>query len=138
MFHFFDKLEDRVRALLSHYPIFYSLIAGFAIVLFWWSVSKIADIFNFSPLLALIGSVLILLVTGLFTSFFVGDVILISGLKREKKLIEKTEEELDIDTGAIKRLQSEVSKIESILAEIRSEISGLKKIVEDGQNKENK
>ena len=35
-----------------------------------------------------------MLLIGLFVSFFIGDTILISGLKQEKKLTEKTEKEV--------------------------------------------
>jgi len=127
---FFDRLEDKVRARLSHYPIIYSMVAGFAIVIFWRSVWHLADEFQLASFPSLIISVVVLLMTGVFTSFFVGDAILMSGIKREKKLIEKTEEELTIEAGVLKRLQSEVSREESLLSEIRSELIDLRKMVD--------
>jgi hypothetical protein len=45
IFHFFDKLEDRVRGFLSRKPTLYAIIAGFAIVLFWRGVWHTADLF---------------------------------------------------------------------------------------------
>ncbi len=91
----FDKLEDRVRGRLSHYPIIYALIGGVGIVLFWKGVWETAELF---PVLFGLGSVLlgtvIMLMTGLLVSFFIGDSIILSGIAREKKLVEKTEEEV--------------------------------------------
>ncbi|MDO8492789.1 MAG: hypothetical protein Q7S34_04065 [bacterium] len=136
--HFFDRLEDKVRARLSHYPIIYSLVAGFAIVIFWWSVWQLADQISLSPFWLLVGSVLVLLITGVFTSFFVGDTILISGLKKEKKLIEKTEDELNLESSALKRLQGDVSREEIFLSEIRSELKELKTMMERFKNSDNK
>ncbi len=101
--HFFDKLEDRVRTRLSRYPILYTLIGGIAIVVFWRGVWITADqLAAYLPeslvwldgIISIVASVLILLITGLFVSFFVNDQIILSGVKREKKLVEKTEAEV--------------------------------------------
>ena len=107
---FFDKFEDHVRGHLSRYPVIYSLIGGFAIVLFWRSVWEIANLLEWNPYVTLIISVCILLATGLFVSFFVGDTILISGIKKEKKLIEKTEEEVDEEVGFLKKVDEELKE----------------------------
>ncbi|MCX6703017.1 MAG: hypothetical protein NTW60_04115 [Candidatus Wolfebacteria bacterium] len=101
-YRFFDKLEDKIRAILSRRPVIYTLIGAFAIVLFWRGVWGAADLasewFGITPLwsniLSIIISVVVLLMTGLFVSFFIGERILISGLKQEKKIFDKTEEEL--------------------------------------------
>ena len=130
IYNFFDKLEDKIRGKLSHYPIFYALIGGVGIVIFWRGVWHTADFFTeviFSyqldgsvdlgslpwwdgPLSLLIGSVL-LLSTGLFVFDFIGTESIISGLKGEKKLAEKTEEEIKVETGAIKEIKEEVKEI---------------------------
>ena len=103
VYRYFDKLEDRVRGRLSRFPIFYSLITGTAIVLFWRGVWDTADeLATFLPKniawidgpLSVAVSVFVLLITGLFVSFFVSDQILLSGIRKEKKLIEKTESEV--------------------------------------------
>jgi len=116
--HFFDKLEDKVRARLSRSPILYTFIGGIGIVLFWRGVWHTADLF---PVLtgpvSIIISVILLLITGLFVSFFVGDVIIISGLKKEKKLIEKTESEVREDVTTLKELKEEIDEIKEILEE---------------------
>ena len=38
--------------------------------------------------------VLILLLTGLLVSFFIGDSVILSGLRRDKKLVDKTDKEI--------------------------------------------
>jgi len=106
---FFDKLEDKVRIALSHRPISYAIIGGVGIVLFWKGVWETAEYFPllFGPASAVLG-IVILLLTGLLVSFFVGDSIILSGVTREKKLVEKTESEVrsewDIDKRILKRL----------------------------------
>ncbi len=110
---FFDKLEDKVRAKLSRRPIIYTLIGGVAIVLFWKGVWETAELFPilFGPA-SIILSVIILLVTGLFVSFFIGDRILISGVTKEKKLAEKTEIEIREEESEIKNVETKLKRIE--------------------------
>ena len=88
---FFDKLEDKIRKHLSKFPIVYALVGAVGIVLFWRGVWLIADSIPFlsNPYISLFVSIIILLAIGLFVSFFIGDSILLSGLRGEKKLIEK-------------------------------------------------
>lgn len=120
---FFDHLEDRVRNHLSHYPIVYAFIAGVGIILFWRGVWHTADLFAFmtGPVSTIIG-VIILLMVGMFVSFFIGDSIIIAGIKREKKLAEKTEgeietekEELDEVRGMVREVEKEVEEIKNIM-----------------------
>jgi hypothetical protein len=115
---FFDKLEDKVRERLSHRPILYTFIGGVAIVLFWRGVWMTADLFPFltGPISIAI-SVAVLMLTGLFASFFVGDVILMSGLKKEKKLIEKTESEIKDEGQVLSEIQGELHKLEHVIEE---------------------
>lgn len=117
---YFDKLEDRIRGWLSHRPIIYSFIGAFAIVLFWRGVWMTADAF---PILtgpvSIIISVAILLSTGLFVSFFVGDLIILSGIKKEKKIVEKTEAELKSDKGMLGEIDAELKRIEALIQEVK-------------------
>lgn len=129
--NFFDKFEDHVRGHLSHYPIIYTIVGAVAIVLFWRGVWHTADIlqarggflgFIFYEPVNMFIVVIILLATGLFVSYFIGDTILISGLKQEKKLHEKTEKEvkeesdrlLDIST-TIREMKREVDEIKDVI-----------------------
>ena len=137
--NFFDKLEDKIRGKLSHYPLLYAFIGGIGIVIFWRGVWHTADFFTqviFSyqvsnsvdlgslpwwdgPLSLLIGSVL-LLSTGFFD--FIGSQAIISGIKGEKRLEEKTEEEIKAETGAIDRIEKEVEEISHRLDDIKKDL----------------
>lgn len=139
--HYFDRVEDKIRGKLSHYPILYALIGGVGIVLFWRGVWHTSDffsdlIFSFQqnasidlghliwwdgPLSLVLGS-LLLLSTGLFVFGFIGNEVIISGLKGEKKLAEKTEEEVKTETSAIKEIKEEVEKIADRLDNIEKDL----------------
>lgn len=119
---FFDKLEDHVRGFLSHYPMLYAIIGGFAIVIFWRGVWETADMMHLSAPWSIVGSSLVMMVTGLFVSFFIGDRVILSGLKNEKKAIEKTEEEVEEEETLIKKVLSKLEKMENELSEIKNKI----------------
>lgn len=116
---FFDKFEDWARASLSKYPIVYALLGSISIVLFWRGVWMTADDFAFmtGPVSFAI-SLVLLLASGLFVSFFIGDRIILSGLKREKKLAEKTEEEVKSEENIMKDIEVKLDRIEKNLEEL--------------------
>jgi len=137
---FFDKLEDKVRGWFSHRPIVYGFIGGIGTVLFWRGVWHTADYLSATflvwqsgaaagpstaapgeildgPISLIIGSVM-LLMTGIFVSGFIGNEIIISGLRGEKKLAEKTEAEVKTETGAIAHIHEEMAKMSKRLDEI--------------------
>lgn len=116
IYRFFDRLEDHVRGFLSHYPIIYAFVGGFGIVLFWRGVWHMADEFAFmtGPVSVLVGTVM-LLMTGLFVSVFIGDQIIISGLRGEKKVAEKTEIEVKQEEQVLADVRTELSQIRSRL-----------------------
>ena len=116
--HFFDKIEDKVRGRLSHYPIIYAIVGGIGIVLFWRGVWNIADTFNVSGPASLLLGVAMLLVTGLFVSFFIGESIIITGIKREKKVVEKTENEIEEETASLVEMKRDIKKIEHDMGEL--------------------
>ncbi|MBX4206134.1 hypothetical protein KW795_02955, partial [Candidatus Microgenomates bacterium] len=60
----------------------------------------------------------VLLLTGLFVSFFVADKIVLSGLRQEKKLVEKTESEIREEAGVIHEIKAKVDSIEEEIKEI--------------------
>ncbi|MFA4942632.1 MAG: hypothetical protein WC564_03290 [Patescibacteria group bacterium] len=118
--HFFDKLEDHVRGALSHFPILYAFVGGIGVVLFWKGVWETTELFPslFGPASVLL-SVIILLMTGVFVSSFIGNEILISGLKSQKKIAEKTEEEVKVEESDVTRLRKKIEKIETDIGEIK-------------------
>lgn len=126
---FFDKLEDKVRIFLSHYPIIYAMIGGTTIVLFWRGIWELADvIFGKEPravFIILLISILIMLMTGLFVSFFIGDRVILSGLKHEKKLMEKTEAEVREEEETINTIKRKLTTIETKIHKIEKKIDDL-------------
>lgn len=129
LFRFFDKLEDYVRTRLARHPIIYALLGGVGVVLFWRGVWMAADSVGLSAFSSIVISLVILLLTGLFVSFFVGDAILISGLKKEKKLVEKTESEVLSERDSFSRIEHEVRKEELTLRDIKKEMEEIKRIL---------
>lgn len=120
-FHFFDKLEDRIRAVLSQHNILYAFIGGVSIVLFWRGVWHTADTIPFlTGPVSIVISVTVLLLTGLFVSFFIGDKIIISGIKREKRLDEKVASEIKTELDILSDIQKQLRDIEKEL-KIRKE-----------------
>ena len=138
MFKFFDKLEDVIRRALSRKPILYAFIGGVGIVLFWRGVWHTADwVMEYyflqsldstsmhlpsapwwdGPLSILAGSFL-LLISGVFVSSFIGNEIILSGLRGEKKLAEKTVDEIKTEAGAIGEIKEEVIKISKNLEKL--------------------
>ncbi len=122
---FFDKLEDNIRAALSRRPVVYAFIGGTAIVLFWRGVWMVADTIPFltGPVSILV-SVVILLAMGLFVSFFIGDDIIISGLKKEKKLDEKIASEVKTELDMLQDMQNQLNNLEQELKTFREEMRG--------------
>ena len=140
-----DKAEDKVRGRLSHFPIIYAFLGGAGVIIFWrgiWHTTDYVMEYLFAtkylvspdvtismlwwdgPLSILIGAT-ILLLCGLFVTSFIGNEIIISGLKGEKKITEKTEEDvkLDIEEGLLVKKEmvnigKRLAKIESYLAKI--------------------
>ena len=126
--NFFDKFEDNIRGHLSKYPILYTMIGAVAIVLFWRGVWHTADILQaqggwlgwlfYEPTnLAIV--LLILLATGLFVSYFIGDTILLSGLKKEKKVTDRTEKDVLEEEGRIKEMRTAIGVMKKDMEEIK-------------------
>jgi H+/gluconate symporter-like permease len=113
----YNIFEMKLRHRLSHWPILYAFIGSIGVVLIWRGVWMIADDLNMSGGASLIYGVLISIITGLFVSFFVGDKIIITGIKKEKRIDEKTE--------------SEIKKEEVTLVEIKKQLKGIKKDIEE-------
>ena len=144
IYHFGDRLEDKVRGRLSHFPIIYAFIGGIGVVIFWRGVWHTADFLMDlffvvqpslsttseislpwwdGPLSIAVGAGLLLL-AGLFVTSFIGNEIIISGIKGEKRLAEKTEQEVKEDLSADKRLQKQNEEIIKRLGKIEKKLSG--------------
>jgi hypothetical protein len=122
------KIKHRIQNHLSHRPKTYALIVGIGIVLFWRGVWHSADhlhtfISHLSattssasfidapwwdgPLSFIVGCIL-LYFTGAFTSSFIGNELILSGLRGEKRLNEKTELDLKDEVNAIADVKDEL------------------------------
>ncbi len=137
----FHRLSDRIRAYLSHYPKLYALVAGIGIVLFWRGVWHSIDTFHLvvdhyhtystidsarviwwdGPVSFVVGCI-ILYFTGAFVSSFIGNELILSGLRGEKKLNQKTEGEVKSEGNTIAEIKEELSIISSKLEHL--EIDG--------------
>ena len=139
------KLEEKIKIYLSHHPRRYALIVGIGIVLFWRGVWHISDFLhgyfgtfqnNLSlgysssswwdgPLSFMIG-VIILFFTGAFTSSFIGNELILSGLREEKKLSKKTETEVKTEDQFVSEIKEELTimteKIEQLEKEIHKKV----------------
>lgn len=129
---FFDRLEDKVRARLSHRSIIYAFIGGFAHVIFWRGIWHTSDMmmhkggfwgwFFYEPV-TIIWSSLILLMSGLFVATFIGERVIISGLKNEKKITERTAEELQKEDNKIEVLNSKIDLLMKEIVDIKNELA---------------
>ncbi|MFA5778062.1 MAG: hypothetical protein WC870_01055 [Candidatus Paceibacterota bacterium] len=119
---FFDKLENKIRGKLSHYPILYAFIGGIGVVLFWRGVWHIADDISISSITSLVIGSIMLLMTGIFVSAFVGSKLIISGLVGERKIEEKEEAELETEEMQLKNLQKTLKRVEEKLEHIDKEV----------------
>jgi len=136
IFKFFDRTEDKTRSKLSKYPVLYATIGAVGLVLLWrgvWMVADSLSVFDNNPFdktvfidgaISIGASVVILLVSGLFVSFFIGDRIILSGLKKEKKMEEKTKEELDAEMNVVNKMEEKIENIEENIEKIKESLSG--------------
>jgi uncharacterized protein YneF (UPF0154 family) len=76
------------------------------------------------PISILISTV-VLLIVGLFVSFFIGDTILISGLKRGKRVDEKVISKLKTELELLNMAENKLSNIEHDIKSLKSEIRSL-------------
>lgn len=123
IFKFFDRFEDHARHELTKIPLIYAFLAGTGVVIFWRGIWHLADDIGMSSIGSIFFALILMLSTGTFVSFFIGEQILLSGMREEKRTDEKTEEELKKEGLEIKSLFNEVKEIKSTLEEIKNKIN---------------
>src|SRR5688500_12735267 len=114
------KALSRIHIFLSHRSYLYALIVGIGIVLFWrgvWHTVDLAHVFISQyqttstidlsgypwwdgPLSFIVG-VLILYLSRAFVSSFIGNELILSGLRTEKRLTKQTDTDLKTEVSAI-------------------------------------
>lgn len=117
IFKFFDKIEDRVRGKLTHYPILYAIIGSIATVSIWRGIWEVSDMWGIPGWVSAVGGILIAMMTGLFVSFFIGENIIISGLNKEKRIDEKTEDEIRKERSSLEIIEKDIKEIKELLKE---------------------
>ncbi|OGF89673.1 hypothetical protein A3I27_00865 [Candidatus Giovannonibacteria bacterium RIFCSPLOWO2_02_FULL_43_11b] len=135
------QTATRIIIFLSHRPGWYALIVGVGIVLFWrgvWhSVDQIHTYFNYyslnpsidlvaspwwdGPLSLFVGSI-ILYFTGAFISSFIGNELILSGLRGEKRLNQKTEVEVRSEMTAITDIKNSIKEINRTLDQLEQKM----------------
>lgn len=117
--HFFDKLEDKIRGTLSRRPLAYGLLGGIALVLFWRGVWLTADMLGLSGVWSLVLGAAALALIGLLVSSFIGDQIILSGVKQEKKLTEKAEGEIKTEMEILSRVEDKIEEMDREIHELK-------------------
>ncbi len=140
IYRFFDKVEDKVRFLLSHYPIIYAFIGAFGTIAFWRGCWHVVDAIAeqmlptrdfplLNPFLSLAFGMTILLLSGLFVSNFIGNEIIISGLRGSKKTTEKTESEVRIDIEVSDKIQNQLQTLTTQITRLQTDLNKIHSMV---------
>src|SRR3989344_1137145 len=134
-----DKFERKLTVYLSHRPKLYAFIVGVGIVLFWRGVWHTADDlhryyylvpsnFDFltspwwdGPLSLLVG-IIILYFTGSFISSFIGNELILSGLRGEKRLSERTETEVETEVRAVSDIKDSILALEGKITDLEKKV----------------
>ena len=114
-----DRIEEKARLKLVHHPLVYAIIGSVGIVSIWRGIWHISDDWGVSSWGSLIFGMAITILTGLFVSFFIGENIIISGLNKEKRIDEKTEEEIHKERNTLTRIEKDIKEIKEILSSLK-------------------
>ncbi len=131
---FFNKIEKKItkiqlknRNFLAKHKFFYSLLGATGVVLYWRGVWHMADILEnrggfleifFSPIGSLILGILILSFGGILVQELIGTDTIISGLKKQKRDIDKTIDELSKEEEIRKKEKNLIVEIDNHLHKI--------------------
>lgn len=124
---FFNKLDDKIRSRLSDRPVLYAVIAAIGIVLLWRGIWMIADDMGVSGWASVIVGAVLLLITGVFVSAFIGNRVLLAGLRDQKKMSQQEKKCMELD------LQHEHEAIDNI----SESLEGIKEDIDEMKQKLN-
>jgi hypothetical protein len=94
IYNYFSNFEFNNRSFLSRHRLLYALIGGAGVVLYWRGIWHTGDLLEnsggiwstiFSPVGSILIGVVTLLSIGLLVQSFIGQDIIISGLKKRRK-----------------------------------------------------
>ena len=88
------------------------------IVSFWRGVWETSDIIGIPPQASLLFGFLVLLAIGVLVTEFLGNRLIISGLRGEKKLEEKTLKEIEEEELSLSSLKDKINRIEKMLEKL--------------------
>jgi len=130
---FFDKLEDKIRHNLSHYPIVYALVGFLGVVLVWRGIWHIADSLQLNSWLSVILGVLILLSSGLLVALAIGDEVIINAFRGRRKVTELRLEETLTLSERVDEIKKSLEKIEKSLSHVEKEEKKIEQKVAENQ-----
>lgn len=125
---------NKFRRFLSRHPIIYAFLGGLGVVIFWRGVWETMDFLTaqvtgtsmslpwWNGPLSILISFIILMPLGIFVSSFIGNEVIISGLRGEKKLVEKTEKEIEREISAEGKVYSSIAEIVNRLKNIEEKL----------------
>ncbi len=132
---------NKLTSYLSHRPKLYALVVGIGVVLFWRGVWHTADQIHeylsygsiYSSIdafqspwwdgpFSLVVGIIILYFSSAFVSSFIGNELILSGLRGEKRLNEKTEEEVRNEVTAIADIKDSLRVINRTLEQLESKV----------------
>ncbi len=113
-----DRAEDKIRHRLSRHPILYAFIGGVGVVLFWKGIWDLADLVQIPALWSILLSIGLMLITGTFVSFFIGDQIIMSGIAKEKRIEQKTEDEIISENVKLSHIDSDIEQMKKQIDEL--------------------
>jgi len=120
---YIDHVEDKIRHRLSRHPVLYAFVGGVGVVLFWRGVWDLADLVKISPLWSLLISLAILILSGTFVSFFIGEQIIMSGITQEKRIEQKTEAEIVAEDVKLSHLDDDIESMKKQIDELYRKFS---------------
>lgn len=135
------KVFNRLHVFLSHHSFLYATIVGIGIVLFWRGVWHTVDTLHLyvnhynstgsasiidhpwwdGPLSFIVGC-LVLFVTRAFVSSFIGNELILSGLRKEERLAKETEGDVKLEVLAIGDIKQEINSITKKLEELEAQV----------------
>ncbi len=81
-----------------------------------------ADDIGVNAIISTVIGAAILLVTGVFVSAFIGNRLILTGLRGEKKLAEQTDEEIRTEEYRLEQMENTLERMDKELSSIENEI----------------